>query len=455
MIHFTSGGVFTSPCGKIKICELSRMTPAEKEFILSRARSDIEAAKEAVKPIIADVRARGDTALVELSRRFDSCPIKKSEIMVSRAEIEGAFGRVEPRIIGAIKKQIKYAKRFQRAQLRLSAERWETRLEKGVRAGQITTPIESAGLYVPGGNAPYPTVMQILAVAAKCAGVKRIVACTPPRKGREMDVLLVAAELAGVDEIYRVGGAQAIAAMAYGTETIRRVEKIAGPGNVYVTAAKQIVWGDVAVDMPAGPSEAIILADETAKAEFAAADILARAEHDVNAAGVLVTPSRRLAEETAEQIEIQLPSLCTRKIAEQALGKYCAIIITRDMDEAVEFTNQYAPEHLEIMCRKPRAVLKKIRNAGSVFLGNFAPVAAGDYASGVNHVLPTGGNARRFSAVGAETFQKKIEFEELTRAGLRRLLPIVETMADVEGFGAHKRSVQIRLEKYAKEAKKQ
>lgn len=423
------------------------MRPAELEFILSRARADIEKAKETVKPIIAGVRESDDRALIEYARRFDKYPLKKSEIRVSRAEIERAFGRLDRRIISAIKKQIKYARRFQRAQLRLSAERWETELEKGVRAGQITVPLESAGLYVPGGNAPYPTVMQILAVAAKCAGVERVVACTPPRRGAEMDVLLVAAKLAGVDEIYRVGGAQAIAAMAYGTETIKRVEKIAGPGNVYVTAAKQIVWGDVAMDMPAGPSEAIILADETAKPEFAAADILARAEHDVNAAGVLVTPSRELALKTAEQIEIQLPLLRTRKIAEQALGKYCAIIITRDMGEAVEFTNQYAPEHLEIMCRNPRSVLKKIRNAGSVFLGSFAPVAVGDYASGVNHVLPTGGNARRFSAVGAETFQKKIEFEELTRAGLRRLLPIVETMADVEGFEAHKRSVQVRLEK--------
>lgn len=427
------------------------MSPAEKEFILNRARVDVEAAKEAVKPIIQGIRERGDTALVEYTRRFDAYPLKKSEIRVSRTEIEAAFGRVDRRIISAIKKQIRYARRFQRAQLRLSAERWETKLEKGVRAGQLTVPVEGAGLYVPGGNAPYPTVMQVLAVAAKCAGVGRIVACTPPRKGGAMDVLLVAAELSGVDEIYRVGGAQAIAAMAYGTETIRRVEKIAGPGNVYVTAAKQLVWGDAGVDMPAGPSEAIILADETAKAEFAAADILARAEHDVNAAGVLVTPSRELALKTAGQIEIQLPLLCTRKIAEQALGKYCAIIITRGMDEAVEFTNQYAPEHLEIMCRNPRAVLKKIRNAGSVFLGSFAPVAVGDYASGVNHVLPTGGNARRFSAVGVETFQKKIEFEELTRAGLWRLKPIVETMADVEGFEAHKRSVQIRFGKTKKE----
>ncbi|MFH1224922.1 MAG: histidinol dehydrogenase [Candidatus Diapherotrites archaeon] len=423
------------------------MSRAEKEFILNRARADIEGAKAAVKPIVQAVRGRGDSALIEYTNRLDGFSLKPREIRVSRGEIARAFERVDRRIIDAIKRQIKYAKQFQQAQLRRSAERWETGLGKGVQAGQITVPVESAGLYVPGGNAPYPTVMQILGVAAKCAGVKRIVACTPPRKGAEMDVLLVAAKLAGVDEIYRVGGAQAIAAMAYGTESIARVEKIAGPGNVYVTAAKQLVWGDVAVDMPAGPSEAIILADETANAEFAAADILARAEHDANAAGVLVTPSERLALETAGQIEIQLPKLKNRKIAEQALGKYCAIIITRDMGEAVEFTNNYAPEHLEIMCRKPRAVLKKIKNAGSVFLGEYAPVAVGDYASGVNHVLPTGGNARRFSAVGAETFQKKIEFGELTRSGLRRLLPIVETIADIEGFEAHKRSVQIRLEK--------
>ncbi|MBU0662821.1 MAG: histidinol dehydrogenase [Candidatus Diapherotrites archaeon] len=429
------------------------MSNAEKEFVLNRARADIESAKEKAKPIIQGVRERGDKALIEYTRRFDGFELKKGKIRVSRTEIASAFERVDKRIICAIKRQIKYAKKFQKAQLRLAAEKWETELEKGVRAGQLTVPIESVGLYVPGGNAPYPTVMQILGVAAKCAGVGRIVACTPPRKGNEMDVLLVAAELAGVDEVYRVGGAQAIAAMAYGTESIARVEKIAGPGNVYVTAAKQLVWGDAAIDMPAGPSEAIILADETAKPEFTAADILARAEHDANAAGVLVTPSRRLAERTAEQIETQLPKLQNRKIAGQALGKYCAIIITRNFEDAVEFTNQYAPEHLEIMCREPRKVLAKIKNAGSVFLGEFAPVAVGDYASGVNHVLPTGGNARRFSAVGAETFQKKIEFEELSRGGLRRLLPVVEIMADLEGFEAHKRSVQIRFERGGKNEK--
>lgn len=426
----------------IKIYELSGMKKEEKDFILRRARKNIDEIKKKIKPVLDDVKKNGDKALIKYTKQFDNVDLGRTGIRVNREEIKEAYSNVKPEVVNAIKEQVKYARKFHEAQLR--KRKWEIEVEKGVTVGQVITPVECAGLYVPGGTAPYPTVMQILAVAAKTAGVPTVIACTPPRE--RMHELLVAADIAGVDEVYRVGGAQAIAAMAYGTETVPEVNIIAGPGNIYVTAAKLLVYGEVNIDMPAGPSEAIILADAKANPKYVAADILARAEHDKNAAGVLVTPSKELAESVAKEVEKQKKELKRREQIDASLSKYSAIIITRDFQEAIDFANNYAPEHLEVITKNPMEVLPKIKNAGSIFLGENAPVAVGDYASGVNHVLPTGGYAKAFSGVGVETFQKRMEFEFLTKEGLKLLNEkIIKHVAAVEGFGAHAKSVSIRF----------
>jgi len=424
---------------KMKIYELNKMSEEEKKKIIGRNKMAIEGIKEKVRPIIEDIRKYGDKAVLKYAEMFDK--VKLSVLRVSDDEIKEAYGKAGKEIVEAIKKQISYSKKFQEAQLK--EKKWQMEISPGVSAGQIIKPIESVGLYVPGGTATYPTVMQILAIAAKVAGVKRIVACTP----NPSPSVLVAADLAGVDEVYRIGGIQAIAAMAYGTETIKPVKKIAGPGNIYVTAAKILVSGEVAIDMPAGPSEILIIADETANPRFLALDMLAQAEHDKNASCVLVTDSARLADETDKEIEKQKDELPRKEIIEESLKRNGAIILTECLDNAIEFSNLYAPEHLLIATKNDEGILKMIESAGSVYLGDYSPVAAGDYASGVNHVLPTAGFAKMYSAVGIDTFIKKIEFERITKAALQRLNnEIVQKIAKLEGLDAHAKSVEIRLE---------
>ncbi|MBU1704897.1 MAG: histidinol dehydrogenase [Nanoarchaeota archaeon] len=421
------------------ILKFNEMDQAQIETILKRSKTDVNQIKEQIQPIIDDVKENGDTALVRYTKQFDNFELK--DIKVSKEDIKEAYTKVDPKIIQAIKYQIKYAKRF--AELDTINLKDEIKTEYGI-LGKRKTPIDSVGLYIPGGTAQYPTVMQILAVAAKTAGVKKIIACTPPRD--DMDILMVAADLAGVDELYRVGGVQSIAAMAYGTETIPKVLKIVGPGNVYVTAAKVAVFGEVSIDMPAGPSEAVIIADETANPRYCAADILARCEHDTNAAAVMLTDSMELAKQTVKELEIQKTRLSRLEIIEKSLKKYSAIIVFNNLDQAFEFSNEYAPEHLEILTKDPKAELNKITNAGSVFLGAYSPVGVGDYASGVNHVLPTNGFAKMFSGVSVDTFMKTTEYEMITKPGLQLLYSeIIKTIADVEKLDAHKRSVEIRL----------
>ena len=426
----------------IEIYELEKMTKTELEKIVQRSVTDTSEVEDNVAEIIDNVRKNGDTALKQYTKQFDGVEVK--DLKVTEEEFEEAFENIDPELLARIKDQIKWSSCYHRNQL---SKTWQTELEKGVTAGQKKTPIESVGLYVPGGRATYPTVMQILGVPARIAGVPRIVAVTPPNQGGKLaPAILVAAKLAGVTEVYKVGGAQAIAALAYGTKSIAPVKKIVGPGNIYVTAAKLQVFGKVAIDMPAGPSEAIILADSAANPKYCAADILARAEHDPNAAGVLVTDSMELAKATAKEVERQFAYLNRKDIMQASLQKYSAIIVTRDMDEAISFTNDYATEHLELLVRDPWDTLNRIENAGSVFMGDYAPVAVGDYATGTNHVLPTGGYAKMFSPVSVDDFQKKMEFQYLTKEGLQNLEPIVSTLTKVEGLDAHANSVNVRLE---------
>src|SRR3989344_3763797 len=429
----------------IKTYNLNNISQKDKEKILRRSRADIGDIKKQVAPIIEDVRIRGDQAVLDYIEKFDGVKLTQKDLRVSKEEIAEAYKKIDPIVLKMIRRQIKLTQRFSRAQLEKLSLSWKMETVPGVVVGQKTTPITSAGLYVPGGLAPYPTVMQILAVAAKIAGVKRIVAVTPPRKNNYE--VIVAANEAGVTELYRVGGVAAIAALTYGTETIKPVDKIVGPGNIYVTAAKMLVFGDVAIDMPAGPSEAIILADEGANPAYCAADILARAEHDPNAAGVLVTWSKSIAAETVKEIARQLPTLSRVDVIKKSLAKYSAIVIAKNEKGAIDFTNEYAPEHLEVLTKDPYKILPKIKNAGSIFLGYYTPVPVGDYASGTNHVLPTGGMAKMFSPVGVETFMKTSEFQSVTKEGLRSLSSIIDVISEVEGLDAHWNTIEQRLQK--------
>lgn len=417
-------------------------TPAKiKQKILGRSMLDIEKIRDYVQDWIDQVRQGGDQAVLRYIRQFDNPDFKLSDLRVSQQEIKQAYQKVEPRVLKAIKQQINISKRVARARLRKNPQFQE--YVPGVKISYQITAIESAGLMIPAGQAPLPTVMQILGVNAKAAGVGRIVACFPPTG--DYPEMLVAADLAGVDEIYRVGGIAGVAALAYGTKTIQPVLKIVGPGSIYTQTAKMLVYGAVDIDGVAGPSEAVILADDSADPRFVAADILARAEHDGNAAGVLITPSIKLARETQQEIKRQLPNLSRQKPILESLGKYSAIIVTANLKAAINLTNQYAPEHLEIMTKNPRQTVKQIKNAGSIFLGPYAPVAVGDYASGTSHILPTGYWTKVASPVTPETFQKISEVQWLSKSGLANLSEIVTQIGGVEGLDAHVRSVSIRL----------
>jgi len=437
----------------IQVYELKTMNAQDRTRIVRRARVDISEVKKQVLPIIEDVRARGDQAILDYLEKFDGVTLTKKDLRVSETEIEEAYAKTDPIVIDMIRRQIELSQKFHREQFKRMDKQWEIEVIPGVKLGQKRTPIESAGLYVPGGTAPYPTVMQILAVPAKIAGVQRIVGVTPPR-GKNYEVIIAAKE-AEIDEIYRVGGVAAVAALTYGTETIKPVDKIVGPGNTYVTASKLLVFGEVGIDMPAGPSEAIIIADPEANPAYCAADILARAEHDPNAAGVLVTWSKEVAEKTLSEIVRQLPTLSRGDIIKQSLARYSAIIVTRDKAEAISFTNDYAPEHLEVLTKNPYDLLPKLTNAGSIFLGYYTPVPVGDYASGTNHVLPTGGWAKMFSPVGVETFMKVSEFQSVTRKSLENLAPIIDVMSEVEGLDAHWNTIEQRLQRGSRLWKKQ
>ncbi|MFH1424910.1 MAG: histidinol dehydrogenase [archaeon] len=412
--------------------------------IMMRAKTDVDSVKESVGETIKNIRKNGDTALRKYTEKFDRVLIE--DFKTSEDEIREAYEEIDPLVLEKIKEQIEYSKKFASADKKNLKEEWSVQLGEGIEGGLKLTPIESVGLYVPGGKNPFPTVMQILAIPAKIAGVEKIVACTPPQKdGKILAEVLVAADLCGVDEVYKMGGAQAVAAFAYGTESVPKVLKVVGPGNPYVTAAKLLCFGEIGIDMPAGPSEALIIADEGATPSWLAADILARAEHGPDSAAVLVTWKREIAEKTLEEVGRQKKERSRQEYIETALEKYCAVVLVKDLREAVDFANEYAPEHLELQVESPREILPLINNAGSVFLGYYNPVAVGDYASGVNHILPTGQWAKMFSPVSVETFMKRVQFSYVNKTGLEKLKGIVDTIADIEGLDAHRESVDIRL----------
>lgn len=415
-------------------------TDPEVEALIAAPPPDTSRAA-VVEEIIEAVKAQGDAALCALTARFDRVELEPADLRVTEDEIRAAYDEVTPEFLEALRLAKERIYSFHARQVPQS---WFEAAE-GIFLGQLVRPLARVGIYVPGGTAAYPSSVLMNALPAKAAGVREVVMCTPPRRdGTVAAPILVAAAEAGVTEIYRVGGAQAVAAMAYGTATIRRVDKIVGPGNIYVTLAKQRVYGQVAIDMPAGPSEVAVVADETADPAWVAADLLAQAEHDVLARCVLFTPSAALAQAVAAEVTRQAGELPRREYIEEALVRFGGIVVTRDLAEAVQLANRFAPEHLELMVRDPLAWLGMIENAGAVFLGPYAPVPVGDYAAGPNHVLPTGGTARFASALGTDAFLKRINVTGMNAAGLAALADAVIILAQAEGLTAHAAAVQAR-----------
>lgn len=391
-----------------------------------------------VKSILLDVQKRGDEALIEYTKKFDGVEIE--DFLVSQDEIAIAYESVDTRLIEALETSAENIEDFHRRELPRSFL-FE---KKGITSGQMILPLESVGVYVPGGRAAYPSTVLMASIPPKICGVPRIVVVTPPGKnGKCNDAVLVASDIAGVDEVYKVGGAQAIAALSYGTETIKSVSKIVGPGNKFVAMAKKLV--ETPTEFPAGPSEVMIIAEEESNPRFIALDMLAQSEHDPLASSYLLTTSRCLAESVVKEIEKELKLLPRTEILEESL-KRGGIFIISSIDEAIELSNNFAPEHLEIMLKEPFSILTQIKNAGSVFLGDYSPEAMGDYVSGTNHVLPTSGYARFYSGLSVDDFLKKFTFQYVTKDGLRTYKSTVSTLAKSEGLFAHEKAVNVRFE---------
>jgi len=425
----------------VRIVDVARDGRAAAEAALRRPspyeNTEVE---QAARAILEEVRTRGEDALLELGHRFDSPLLDRIE--VTPDELRSASDAVEPALRDAVAVAAERITAFHEAQRRQS---WQME-SGGVLAGQIVRPLDRVGLYIPGGTAVYPSSVLMCALPARVAGVPEIVLCTPCRRdGSVHPLVLHAARVAGVQRVFRVGGAQAIAAMAFGAGPVPAVDKIAGPGNQWVNAAKRLVYGAVDIDMLAGPSEVCVLADDGARADFAAADMLVQAEHDVEAAAYLVTCSRGLAERVAAELERQMSGLPREGVLRKALDRRGALVIARDLEEAVELVNVCAPEHLALMVREPFALLGRIRNAGAVLLGDYAPQTLGDYAAGPSHTLPTSGTARYASPLHVDTFLKKSSFLYATRAGLAGLEHALVALAETEGFDAHAAAVRRRL----------
>ena len=408
--------------------------------MLERPHIDVSALRETVLGVLNDVREGGDEAVKKYEKKFDK--VELESLAVSEEEMAEAESLVSDELKNALNAACENIKRFHASQ-KAVCPRVET--SSGVTCWQKAVPIDKVGLYIPGGTAPLFSTVLMLAVPARIAGCAEIVLCSPPGKdGKLNPAILVAAKVAGVNKIYKIGGVQAIGAMAYGTESVPKVYKIFGPGNQYVMAAKQEVsLHDVAIDMPAGPSEVEVVADDTANPAFVAADLLSQAEHGVDSQVVMVTCSESLLAKVAEEVEKQLAELPRKEIASKALEN-SKMILVENMDEAVELTNEYAPEHLILAVENYMDVAERIRNAGSVFLGNYSCESAGDYASGTNHTLPTSGYAKAYSGVNLDSFMRKITFQELTADGVRNLGPTVEIMAHCESLDAHCNAMRIR-----------
>ncbi|MCL7415620.1 MAG: histidinol dehydrogenase [ANME-2 cluster archaeon] len=419
---------------------LNDLTINESKHLLDRA-GGIQDVTETVSSILGDVKAKGDAALRQYTKQFDG--VDTDTIEVDSGTIEAALDTIEPNLLEHLKTAADNIRAFHRAQL--GESQWFMESAPGIMLGQKTTPLAVVGAYVPGGRAAYPSTALMTVIPAKVAGVRKVIVCTPPGLDGVNPLTLAAAHIAGADHIYQVGGVQAVGAMAYGTESVPAVDKIVGPGNVYVTAAKMMVRDRCEIDFPAGPSEVLIIADDTADSGFIAADMLAQAEHDPNAVSALVTTSGDVAQKVEASL-LELARTAQRKEIIQQSLENAAILVTDSMDKCIEFSNRFAPEHLEIMTGDDEKVLEEITNAGSIFLGRYTPVSVGDYASGTNHVLPTAGYARIYSGLNVDHFIKKSTIQKFTRDGLMKLEDTITSLAEAEGLNAHAEAVKKRLQ---------
>ncbi|SNU05488.1 histidinol dehydrogenase [Lachnospiraceae bacterium] len=411
--------------------------------LLKRATDDYSEQESVVKVIIKDIHDRRDDALFEYTKKFDKAELNADNIRVTPDEIEAAYEEVDEELITVIRKAISNIKTFHEKQKRNS---WITTEDNGVILGQRILPLESVGVYVPGGKAAYPSTVLMNVIPAKVAGVERIVMTTPCNaEGKVYPTTLVAANEAGVTDIFKVGGAQAIAALAYGTESVPKVDKIVGPGNIFVAIAKRLVYGHVSIDSIAGPSEILVLADETANPEYVAADLLSQAEHDELASATLVTTSEELAIEVSKWVDTFTAKLERKDIIQKSIDNFGNIFVAKDMNDAIDAANEIAPEHLEIITKNPWETMTKVKNAGAIFLGEYSSEPLGDYFAGPNHVLPTNGTARFFSPLNVDDFVKKSSIINYNEEALRAVHEDIELFAKAEGLTAHANSIAVRF----------
>ena len=429
----------------MKIVELSEENKKEvQKNILQRSPSTFGTQEATVRSIIEDIKARGDEAVFEYTKKFDRAEITGSNFQVTEEEIRAAYKEVPPELLDVVRKALVNIRSFHEKQKQNS---WITTTEKGTILGQKITPMQRVGVYVPGGKAAYPSSVLMNIVPAKVAGVEEVIMTTPCNaEGKVNPVVLVAANEAGADRIFKVGGAQAIAALAFGTESIPKVDKIVGPGNIFVALAKKTVYGNVSIDSVAGPSEILVLADETANPRYVAADLLSQAEHDEMASAVLVTTSEDLARKVSAEVDGFLKILSRREIIQKSLDNFGRILVARNRQEAIDAANEFAPEHLEIVMRDAFEVMTKIRNAGAIFIGEYSSEPLGDYFAGPNHILPTSGTARFFSPLSVDDFVKKSSIIHYSREALKEIHKDIEQFAKCEQLTAHANSIAVRFE---------
>ena len=424
---------------------LRDLTPERRTAIMKRSMEDVSAIFAEMRGICVDIKQRGDAVTLEHYAKFKK-GISPEDLVVTRKEIERAYDAIDPKVVEKLRFAAANIEKFHLAQR--EREMWAIEIAPGILAGRVIRPMDIVGCYIPGRRAAYPSSVLMTVIPAKAAGVPRIVACTPPEEGMVVnDASLVAADIAGVQQMFKIGGPWAVGSMACGTATVPKVNKIVGPGNRYVTAAKMAVFGEVDIDSPAGPSEILILADDSANPRWLAIDFLSQIEHDPDAAAVLVTPSEKLARAACREINKAMKTVPRKEIIAQALTNNSAVLIADSLEEAIAFTNDYAAEHLEVVTADPIALLPRIQHAGSIFLGPYAPVPAGDYASGTNHVLPTGQCAKMFSGLSIDDFVKKPTFQYLTKEGLAHLRDAVITLAEAEGLPVHAQTIRERFAK--------
>ena len=429
-------------------CKMLKAPQGELKKICSdlgmRGKMDLGPIIDVVNNVIRDIRENGDKAVFAYTKKFDKADITSANVRVTDDEIAAAMKELDPNLINVMKKSAANILAFHEKQVETG---FKMDVAKGSEIGMRVRPISVAGIYVPGGTAPLPSTVLMNVIPARAAGCPRIVLCTPPRSdGTISPVILAAASIAGATEIYKVGGSQAIAAMAYGTESIPRVDKICGPGNIYVNTAKRLVYGQVDIDMFAGPSEILIIADDSAVPEFVAADFLSQAEHDVLASAILLTTSEKLAEAVYEAVDRRSEKSLRKEILSKSLSTYCAILIVDDMEAAIAFSEELAPEHLELCVEEPDNYIDRLNNAGAIFVGNYTPEPLGDYYAGPNHTLPTSGTARFFSPLNTGAFFKKISVLRYNEESLRDCYQDVATFADAEGLECHASAVRVRFE---------